>query len=68
MNRWDDTIPRVDVCDDYQSEKREILRAQGAHFRFSRGDYCVKLLLGAIDPSMDKLDEQPGLSSWCNLL
>ena len=57
MNRWDEQIPRVDVCDDYHSEKREILRARGPNFPFSHGDYCVKLLLGAIDAQMDSLDE-----------
>ena len=46
------------MCDDYASEKKEILAARGANFHFSQGDYCVKLLLGAIDPQMDKLDER----------
>ena len=56
--QWDTSMPRVDVCDDYQSERKEILAAQGPSFHFSHGDYCVKLLLGAIDPQMDSLDEK----------
>lgn len=58
MNQWDNKIPRLDVCDDYQSEKKEVLAAQGAQFHFTHGDYCVKLLLGSIDPDMDRLDER----------
>lgn len=58
MNAWDKSIPLLDVCDDYQSEKREVLRARGPNFPFSHGDYCVKLLLGSVDAGMDSLDEQ----------
>ena len=60
LNAWDKNKPRVDVVDDYESEKAEILKAQGKHFRFSRGDYTVKLMLGGLDASMDKLDEKSG--------
>lgn len=56
-NHWDCSIYNLDVVDDYQSEKAEILRAQGKHFPFSFGDYIVKCLLGAIDQYFDKLDE-----------
>ena len=58
LNGWDRTKPRVDVVDDYDSERAEVVKAQGKGFRFSRGDYVVKLLLGAIDPDMDRLDEK----------
>lgn len=59
LNKWDVEIPRVDVTDDYQSERREVLRAQGQQFRFSYSDYVVKTLLGAVIPALDKLDERP---------
>ena len=37
MNQADDQIPRVDVCDDFHSERREVLRAQGAGFHCASG-------------------------------
>jgi len=58
LSKLDRDIPRIDVCDDFQSERREILAAQGRAFRFSFGDYVVKSLLGCIDSSFDNLDEK----------
>lgn len=58
LNKLDREVPGLDVVDDYESEKKEVLRAQGPKFPFSFGDYVVKALLGAIDPSMDALDER----------
>ena len=57
LNRWDNELPRLDVVDDFRSEKRQILNAQGQSFRFSFGDYVVKCLVGSVDPELDKLDE-----------
>jgi hypothetical protein len=58
LNEIDEIIPFVDVNDDFLSEKKEVLNAQGHEFAFSFGDYVVKTLLGAIDPVFDKLDEK----------
>jgi hypothetical protein len=58
LNKLDRVIPRLDVTDDFQSERSEVLRAQGASFRFSFGDYVVKSLLGCVDNSFDHLDEK----------
>ena len=58
LNEVDDTVERVDVTDDYRSEKKEVLAAQGPGFRFSYGDYVVKALLGPIDADFDALDEK----------
>ncbi|KAJ3408918.1 hypothetical protein HDV05_004675, partial [Chytridiales sp. JEL 0842] len=58
LNDWDESMARVDVVDDYHTERREILSIQGPQFAFSRGDWVVKLLLGSIDPDMDALDER----------
>jgi hypothetical protein len=58
LNKLDRMVPGLDVVDDYESEKKEVLRAQGSKYAFSFGDYVVKALLGAIDPSMDALDEK----------
>jgi hypothetical protein len=57
MNKIDRCVPGVDVVDDYRSERIEIQRHQGASYSFSYGDYVVKVLLGSIDPEMDRLDE-----------
>lgn len=67
LNNWDRALPRLDVVDDYRSEKNEILRVQGKHFRFTFGDYVVKSLLGSIDPSLDDLDEHK-LAKKCVIL
>lgn len=58
LNHLDKTIPYIDVLDDYESEKKEILAVQGKHFPFSYGDYVVKLLLGSVDSWFDYLDEK----------
>ena len=56
----DKNVPRVDVTDDYHSERDEILRAQGPRFPFSFGDYVVKSLLGSISPYFDQMDHKEG--------
>lgn len=58
LNRFDKAIPNIDVLDDYQSERAEILAVQGKNFPFSYGDYVVKILMGSIDRWFDKLDEK----------
>ncbi|CAF1298788.1 unnamed protein product [Rotaria magnacalcarata] len=58
LNEWDTKIPNLDVVDDYRSEKREILKCQGTDFPFSFGDYIVKILLGAVDQTIDEWDEK----------
>lgn len=57
LNEIDQIVPSVDVNDDYLSEKKEVLTAQGQNYVFSFGDYIVKTLLGPIDPVFDSLDE-----------
>ena len=58
LNQFDKRIPFVDVLDDYQSERAEILAVQGKNFPFSYGDYVVKILMGSIDQWFDQLDER----------
>jgi hypothetical protein len=65
LNRWDRCIPRLDVVDDYQSERKEIKKIKGNQFPFSFGDYVVKSLIGSIDPEMDGMDEK---KFKCNIL
>ena len=56
LNRADDSIQRLDVTDDYASEREEVLKAQGRSFAFSRGDWIVKAMLGPVLPYFDELD------------
>lgn len=58
LNGFDKRIPQVDVLDDYQSEREEVLAVQGKNFPFSYGDYVVKILMGAVDRWFDQLDEK----------
>lgn len=57
LQTLDEGVPRVDVLDDYDHEREEVLKAQGKGFAFSFGDYIMKAMLGALDPYMDALDE-----------
>ena len=59
LNKMDCGIPFVDISDDYQSERKQILQMQGKNFPFSYGDWVCKILLGSIDPYFDALDERP---------
>lgn len=58
LNQLDKEVPGLDVIDDYESEKREVRKAQGPNFPFSFGDYTVKTMLGPVDSRFDALDEQ----------
>ena len=57
LNNWDKYIQRLDVVDDFRSERQEIRKSQGTYFHFTYGDYVVKSLIGSTDPSIDNLDE-----------
>jgi hypothetical protein len=57
LNQLDDTVPGLDVVDDYESEKAQIKAVKGSQFKFSRGDYLVKTLAGSFCPELDNLDK-----------
>ncbi len=59
MEKLDDESRGLDLIDDYKSERAKVLKAQGAGFTFTYGDYIVKALLGPSDPYFDKLTEAP---------
>lgn len=63
INDIDRLYQQVDVTDDYITEKRQIQRVQASNFKFSYGDYIVKLLVGSIDQTLDSLDEHKLLNS-----
>lgn len=58
LNEADRDIERLDVTDDFRSERKEVQRAQGSNFAFSFGDYIVKALLAPVDPYFDTLDQK----------
>ncbi|CAF3893340.1 unnamed protein product [Adineta steineri] len=55
---WDKTMKNVDVTDDFHTERKRVHQWQGTNFQFSKGEYIVKALIGAIDQKMDDLDEK----------
>lgn len=57
LNDLDKTVPNIDTLDDYISEKKEVIAAQGNDFKYSFEDHIVRLLLGPICQELDKLDE-----------
>jgi len=54
LNMLDKDIPGVDVCDDFNSERKQIMEKTG--FSLSFGDYICKILLGPIDSTFGDLD------------
>lgn len=58
LNQLDDDPAigdKIDVCDDYISERQEVLAA-GRWRQFLKSDYIVKCLLGPICPKYDSAD------------
>lgn len=58
LDHWDKTMKNVDVNDDYKIQRDKIRQRRGRRdYPFSRGDYLVKTMMGAIVPELDHLDE-----------
>lgn len=57
LNDLDKAYTEVDCTDDYYSERAEVLKA-GRVQRFSRGDWCLKAMLGPVSQKFDNLDEE----------
>lgn len=68
LNELDLIVPNVDTLDDYNSEHREVLSAQGYNFSYTFGDHVVRLLLGPICEELDKLDEPKRFKCNCCIL
>jgi hypothetical protein len=64
LNELDRNVPNVDTLDDYNSEKKEVLRIQGADFKYTFSEHIVRLLLGPICLELDSLDEFPIVSNY----
>ncbi|CAF2911985.1 unnamed protein product [Rotaria sp. Silwood2] len=55
--KWDRTMKNVDVTDDFRTERATIRQYRGCDYPFSLGDYVIKALIGAVDPTIDALNE-----------
>ena len=49
LTRFKRTMRNVDICDDYETEKKKMRHLHGGSNVFSRGDYIVQALVGAVD-------------------
>ncbi|CAF1271520.1 unnamed protein product [Adineta ricciae] len=58
LRDWDKMMTNVDVTDDYKTERENIEKLQEGNFTFTKGDYIVKALVGAIDKQIDDLNEK----------
>lgn len=57
LQNWDQTMDSVDITDTFENERRYALRRFGNNFVFSMANYMLKLLLGAIGPSFDQIND-----------
>eukprot|EP00746_Dinoflagellata_sp_MGD_P000071 gnl/MRDRNA2_/MRDRNA2_100124_c0_seq1.p1 gnl/MRDRNA2_/MRDRNA2_100124_c0~~gnl/MRDRNA2_/MRDRNA2_100124_c0_seq1.p1 ORF type:complete len:323 (-),score=65.18 gnl/MRDRNA2_/MRDRNA2_100124_c0_seq1:315-1202(-) len=59
LNDLDAELKEVDVTDDYYSERAEVMKARRVS-RFTRGDWCMKAMLGPVSTKFDLMDETYG--------
>jgi len=68
---WLDQVDRefteVDVTDDYYSEMLQVLKHARKVNKFTRGDWCMKAMLGPISSKFDGWDEQASKPSWIDM-
>ena len=58
LDQWDKSMRNVDINDDFKTQREKIRqRRRRKDYPFSRGDYVVKVMMGAIVPELDRLDE-----------
>ena len=56
LDEFDKQFPEIDVMDDYESERKQVLRKRRVT-TFNKADYVVKGLLGPVVKRFDKMDE-----------
>jgi len=61
LDAIDHEFPEVDVTDDYYSEMVQVLKEAKRVKKFTRGDWCMKAMLGPISKKFDDMDERPTL-------
>mmetsp|Transcript_116279 Transcript_116279/g.370005 ORF Transcript_116279/g.370005 Transcript_116279/m.370005 type:complete len:282 (-) Transcript_116279:11-856(-) len=59
LNVLDEELAELDVTDDYYAEKEQVLKL-GLAPKFTRGDWCMKAMLGPVSRKFDLWDEQAG--------
>merc|ERR1719387_2787184 len=59
LNDLDAELTELDCTDDYYSELTEVMKA-GRVSRFTRGDWCMKAMLGPVSTKFDFMDETYG--------
>jgi hypothetical protein len=57
LNRLDRKAKYVDVTDDYATERKQVLRAKGKYYEFSKADYVLKACIGGASKKIDRADE-----------
>eukprot|EP00441_Pelagodinium_beii_P015726 CAMPEP_0197669980 /NCGR_PEP_ID=MMETSP1338-20131121/73478_1 /TAXON_ID=43686 ORGANISM="Pelagodinium beii, Strain RCC1491" /NCGR_SAMPLE_ID=MMETSP1338 /ASSEMBLY_ACC=CAM_ASM_000754 /LENGTH=357 /DNA_ID=CAMNT_0043249659 /DNA_START=19 /DNA_END=1092 /DNA_ORIENTATION=+ len=57
LNEIDEKFGKVDVTDDYFSEMQEVLKKARKVNKFTRGDWCIKAMLGPVSAKFDAWDE-----------
>ncbi len=57
LDQWDTNMINVDVTNHFKAERDKIRKFRGHQYPFSKGDYIVKALIGAIDQQMDNINE-----------
>merc|ERR1711879_353872 len=57
LDDLDRELHEVDCTDDYYTEKAQVIRA-GLTDKFSRGDWCMKAMLGPVSRKFDQWDER----------
>jgi DNA-directed RNA polymerase subunit N (RpoN/RPB10) len=65
LNGLDNSVPNLDVVDDYQTEKKKVKKQKGSSYPFTLGDYLAKSLLGSINKNYDDLG---GSKHCCSLI
>ena len=58
LNGMDKRVKSLDVIDDYESERVDVLKKQKPGFRYTMGDHVARVLLGPTSNKYDKQDEK----------
>jgi len=58
LDEIDREFPEVDVTDDYYSEMLQVLKDVKKVKHFTRGDWCMKAMLGPVSAKFDSWDEK----------
>jgi hypothetical protein len=65
LNQIDQLCPFVDVTDDYASERAQVAKKRTFPRPLSVADWVLKALIGAADPSLDRVDESHMAPQGC---